>query len=102
MIKLKPISNQESGATGTVEHHEIKRIKIVADEFTPEAFNDKVDRIANSLFKDIKLFVGLGFSFLLTLSLLWSGWNVKNIFKIDIFPGGHHGSIDDINASLGM
>ena len=80
----------------------IKRIQIDKNEFTSEHFHRKIDHSTDIIFSDIKLFVGIGYLFLLFIGGFWATWNVKNILKIDLLPGPHHGSIDDINSELGM
>lgn len=82
--------------------HQVKRIKINHEDFTPAKFNKKIDYVSDKVFTDVKLFVGLAFGSIITITGIWAGWNVKNIFKIDLLPGGHHDSIDNINAELGM
>jgi hypothetical protein len=81
---------------------ELKKLVLKTFEDTRKENSMRITYSVDNGFKNAKLFVGLGFGFTLVTVTIWATWNVKNILKIDIFPGGHHGMIDDINAGVGM
>jgi hypothetical protein len=86
----------------SMDSKELKKIMLKSFEETRRENSMRITYSVDNGFKNAKLFVGLGFGFTLITVTIWATWNVKNILKIDIFPGGHHGMIDDINAGVGM
>lgn len=86
----------------TPNEPQLKKLVLKSFEDTRKENTLRLNFAVESGFSDVKLFVGLGFGFTVVILGVWATWNVKNILKIDIFPGGHHTFIDDVNAQVGM
>lgn len=80
----------------------IKRLLDLTELNNPHENYTRQDYLIDEAFRNVKIFLGVLLVFIVSILGFWSVWNVKNILKIDLLPGPHHSSIDEINDYFGM
>lgn len=75
---------------------------IFMEQLTSTNEEDRLNNAVDSFMKNSKTTIGMIAIGALGVVGMFALWNLKNILKIDIFLGGHHSIIDDINESLGL